>query len=74
MANGDRWVKIPEGAQITMGRDDAHKGVSLRDRVIIGAVLAAVFWLYSTANDDDKTTDNKPNPTPSVSAPAKVGE
>ena len=72
--SGDRWVKIPEGAQITMSRDAAHKGVSLRDKVIIGGVIAGVLWLYSGTHDDS-TTDNKPTrPGPSATAPAKAGE
>lgn len=71
-----KWVKLPKGAQVTMNRSEyeATQGMGLRDKVIIGAVLFGAVWLYGAANDDNKADNNKPTPTPSVSAPAKVGE
>lgn len=74
MSDG-KWVKLPKGAQVTMSRGEyeATQGISLRDKVIIGAVIIGGIWLLGQTNDDDKT-DHKPNPTPSVSAPAKAGE
>jgi len=72
---GDEWVKLPKGAQVTMSRDQVRsmQGLGFMSKAVLAALIVAVLWIFGQSADGD-TTDNKPKPNPSNSAPRTVGE
>lgn len=68
-----RWVKLPDDAQVTMSREswESTQGLSPLSKIGIGAAIVAVIFVMGGGCHADKKGD-QPNPTPSVSAPAKV--
>lgn len=68
-----RWVKLPDDAQVTMSREswESTQGMSPLSKMGIGAAIVGIILVLGGGCHADKKSD-QPNPTPSVSAPAKI--
>lgn len=68
-----KWVRLPDNAQVTMSRGEfeSTQGISLRDKVIIAAVIIFVLWLMGQGHDDNKGDHNRPQQT-TTSTPRSV--
>lgn len=69
-----RWVKLPEGAQVTLSSDEyeATQGMSWVSKAWILVLIIGVLWLWSATSDSDKAKPaTTPHPT-TTSAPAQA--
>jgi hypothetical protein len=68
-----KWVKLPEGAQVTLssGEYEATQGMGLKDKVIIAAVIIGGLFLFGHCHNDSAAT-NTPRPHTTTSAPERV--
>lgn len=68
-----KWVKLPDGAQVTMGREEyeSTQGMSLRDKVIIVAVIIFGLWLMGHMHHDKAGDQHRPQQT-TTSTPRSV--
>jgi hypothetical protein len=66
--NKAQWVRLPEGAQVTMNREafEATQRIGPLSKVGIGAMLVAAIWLIGQTSGDDSKSDT-PRPQTSVS-------
>lgn len=68
-----KWVRLPDNAQVTMSRTEyeSTQGISLRDKVIIAAVIIAVLWIMGHMHNDSAGDQHRPQQT-TTSTPRSV--
>jgi len=67
-----KWVKLPDGAQVTMGREEyeaTHSSIGPVGWILIIGVVFLILAIWPDSKES-KTPDS-PRPSHSVSAPAK---
>lgn len=69
-----KWVKLPDGAQVTMNREDyeATQGLSFGTLVVIGALIVGVLWLLGHSTHTDSKPAHNPRPHTTTSAPVRI--
>lgn len=76
MSDKARWVKLPDGAQVTMGRQafENTQRLGFFGKIGIAALVLFVFWLMGQGDDNPGTGPGSDNPRPShsTSAPESV--
>lgn len=68
---GSKWVKLPDGAQVTLSNSDyeATQGTSLGTKIVIALVILGAVLLFGHGKGD---THKTPTNRPTHSAPANV--
>lgn len=69
-----KWVKLPDGAQVTMGREEyeaTHSSIGPVGWILIVAAVLGILAMWPDSKES-KTPDS-PRPSHSVSVPAKGG-
>lgn len=70
-----RWVRLPEGAQVTMSKGEFENTQRLGtlSKIGIGAIIAVVLWVLGMGDDNPSPGPGSDNVRPSsTSAPESV--
>lgn len=68
-----KWVKLPDGAQVTLSNSDyeATQGLSLGTKIVLAFLVLGLLWAFG-ACDGKSNTHKTPTNQPTHSAPAVV--
>jgi hypothetical protein len=69
-----KWVKLPDGAQVTMSREEYEgtQGMSIFGKVFIVFAVLGVLWLIGHGNGDSPASPaDSPSPQHTTSAPVR---
>lgn len=70
-----KWVRLPEGAQVTMSREEyeSTQGISLRDKVIIAAVIIFIVFALGKCHASSGKPEHRVTPTHTPTSVATCG-